>query len=404
MWSPRRSWSQLFIDKVTAEIRIEHIMEEAKRDLAKNMEKVAKAAAAAKMSPKPKPKIKMKASQPTQPSEGYVEAVPTSPTSSWQDVPQEPPAEFNPMDHPDGSGEEAHHGSGRKPCPSGARLGGRDGASLWEPMKDADLNIKKLPLYAGQKMMDLVHFLNDKLVANISELIYDKKPLVWEMFCSPQSGLAQACEAEGIPTQRINLEQGFDLYKPATYPVLFELFKVQRPKKLWISTMCTLFCSWVDLNYQGREELLQKKRRRERKMFRLLKAFLLAVIAYDPTVEIYWEWPRNCRGWKESIIEELFNEIGQIWDCRIDGCRYGLKTASGNLVLKPWMIRTSSLYFYSEFRNKTCVGNHTHEWLHGVETNKSAFYPPALCRAIARRLSFSVAPLPLVKAFVDVCS
>ena len=81
-------------------------------------------------------------------------------------------------------------------------------------------------------MMDLVHFLNDKLVANISELIYDKKPLVWEMFCSPQSGLAQACEAEGIPTQRINLEQGFDLYKPATYPVLFELFKVQRPKKL----------------------------------------------------------------------------------------------------------------------------------------------------------------------------
>ena len=127
-------------------------------------------------------------------------------------------------------------------------------------------------------------------------------------------------------------------------------------------------------------------------MFRLLKAFLLAVIAYDPTVEIYWEWPRNFRGWKEPIIEELFNEIGQIWDCRIDGCRYGLKTASGNLVLKPWMIRTSSLYFYSEFRNKTCVGNHTHEWLHGVETNKSAFYPPALCRAIARNSRSQLLP------------
>ena len=116
------------------------------------------------------------------------------------------------------------------------------------------------------------------------------------------------------------------------------------------------------------------------------------MIAYDPTVEIYWEWPRNCRGWKESIIEELFNEIGQTWDCRIDGCRYGLKTASGNLVLKPWMIRTSSLYFYSEFRNKTCVGNHTHEWLHGVETNKSAFYPPALCRAIARNFRSQLLP------------
>ena len=75
------------------------------------------------------------------------------------------------------------------------RLGGR--ACLWEPMKDVDLNIKKLPLYVGQKIVDLIYFLNDKMSTSISELIYNK-----------------ACEAEGIPTQRINLEQGFDLYKP----------------------------------------------------------------------------------------------------------------------------------------------------------------------------------------------
>ena len=84
----------------------------------------------------------------------------------------------------------------------------------------------ELPLYVGQKMMDLIYSLNDQMALSISELIYNKKPLVWEMFCSPQSGLAQACEAEGGPTQRINLEQGFDLYKPEAYPVLFELFKV----------------------------------------------------------------------------------------------------------------------------------------------------------------------------------
>ena len=54
--------------------------------------------------------------------------------------------------------------------------------------------------------------------------------------------------------------------------------------------MRTLFCSWVDLNYKGREELLQIKRRGERKMFRHLKKFILAVLAYDPTVELYWEW------------------------------------------------------------------------------------------------------------------
>ena len=54
--------------------------------------------------------------------------------------------------------------------------------------------------------------------------------------------------------------------------------------------MRTLFCSWVDLNYKGREELLQIKRRGERKMFRHLKKFILAVLAYDPTVEL-WNGP-----------------------------------------------------------------------------------------------------------------
>ena len=51
-----------------------------------------------------------------------------------------------------------------------------------------------------------------------------------------------------------------------------------------------------------------------------------------------------------------------------------------------------SLLLYTEFRNRTCVGNHTHEWLHGVETNKSAFYPPALCKAIAGNFRSQLIP------------
>ena len=94
---PTEELVKLFIDKVTAEIRIEHIMEEAKRDLAKNMDKVSKAAAAVKMAPKPK--SQKKASPKTLPSGGYAEADPTSPTSSWQDIPlDQQPAEYNPLD------------------------------------------------------------------------------------------------------------------------------------------------------------------------------------------------------------------------------------------------------------------------------------------------------------------
>ena len=245
-------------------------------------------------------------------------------------------------------------------------------------------NRKKVPLPVGHKMMEMIHSINSDLQNHMVDTIYDGKPLVWEMFCQKESELSNACLKQGIPVQRINLHSGFDLYKDETYERLWTLFKHQRPKKLWISTMCTLWCDWVDLNYHDRREVLEKRRRGERQMFKKLVRFLKAVVEFDPTVELFWEWPHRCRGWKERIIEDFFNKLDQYYDCRINGCRFGLKSAKGNFIKKAWRIRTTSVSFHAEFRLRVCLGNHTHEWLHGVETSRSAYYPPQMCASIAR--------------------
>ena len=163
-------------------------------------------------------------------------------------------------------------------------------------------NRKKLPLLVGQKMMDMIHDLNSDLQNHMADTIYDGKPLVWEMFCQKDSELSKACLREGIPVQRVNLHCGFDVYKDETYDRLWALYKHQRPKKIWVSTMCTLWCDWVDLNYYDRRDVLEKRRRGERQMFKKLVRFLKAIVKYDPDVEIFWEWPHRCRGWKERII------------------------------------------------------------------------------------------------------
>ena len=49
------------------------------------------------------------------------------------------------------------------------------------------------------------------------------------MFCPPDSRLTSACIQEGLPAQRINLANGFDLYRAETYPELWKLFLRQRP-------------------------------------------------------------------------------------------------------------------------------------------------------------------------------
>ena len=114
--------------------------------------------------------------------------------------------------------------------------------------------------------MDLIHCINSDLQTHMVDAIYDSKPLVWELFCQKESELSQACLKQGIPVQRINLHSGFNLYTDEAYDRLWTLFKQQRPKKLWISPTCTFWCNWTDLNYFDRWEVLEKRRRGERKM------------------------------------------------------------------------------------------------------------------------------------------
>eukprot|EP00435_Cladocopium_sp_Y103_P006329 s2780_g2.t1 len=170
--------------------------------------------------------------------------------------------------------------------------------------------------------------------------------------CGVRAGLQQPAVADDgpAPSKSLPLRIGqsavnviqqvympFDLYRAETYEVLKTVFQRQRPKKIWISPMCTLWCGWTDLNFWHRPEELNKKRRRERQMLRRLVAFLLWITYMDPTVELYWEWPRRNRGWKDPIVDKFFTEqlpgLGrEVWDCRLDGCRFNMKTDDGMFI------------------------------------------------------------------------
>ena len=140
--------------------------------------------------------------------------------------------------------------------------------------------------------MNLIQHVQEGLRGALATLAYGNEPCVWEMFCSPDSGLTKRCLREGLNSIRIGLSSGFDLYKKEAYEVLKNVFKKQRPRKIWISPMCTLFCDWTDLNYWYRPDELNKKRRRERQMLRRLVAFLLWVSYMDPILGMALTLPR----------------------------------------------------------------------------------------------------------------
>ena len=129
---PTEELVKLFIAKVTAEIRIEHIMEEAKRDLSKKSRCLQNQRARRR-------RIRRCSLQAVCRSGSNLTDLKLAGHPSGSTA-----GGVQPHGSLDGGGEEAHHGSGRKSCPSGARLGGRNGAGLWEQLKDKDLMLSSL--------------------------------------------------------------------------------------------------------------------------------------------------------------------------------------------------------------------------------------------------------------------
>ncbi|CAK9003505.1 unnamed protein product [Durusdinium trenchii] len=98
---------------------------------------------------------------------------------------------------------------------------------------------------------------------------------------------------------------------------------------------------------------------------------------------------RDRKGWSEAPmidLERYFHENDLFWQgCRVDGCVYGMRNLKDtDFIKKSWKIMTTDEYFWKIYRAKTCGGGHSHSWIQGAETARSAYYPWKLCQAIAR--------------------
>ena len=117
--------------------------------------------------------------------------------------------------------------------------------------------------------------------------------------------------------------------------------------------------------------------------------FIKDTLEEDPETFIYWEWPKECLGWHQRALQDLqayMEEQCIPWQqCRIDGCRYDLKSIDGTgFIHKKWRINTTDEGFWSRFKAKTCCSIHQHVNITGQETSRSAFYPWKMVEAISR--------------------
>ena len=194
----------------------------------------------------------------------------------------------------------------------------------------------------------------------LAGLHLDGRDGVWEIACAPHSQLSESTEAQGLKPRRINLHSGYDLYKPETWVKLRELRRQHRPRRLWFSLPCTKWCSWTSVNFNTAEkrERLGVARRKERKLLWNVNVFVKESVSEDAELDVYFEWPHPCFGWKQLPMEDLaayFEQQGIPWlPCRIDGCNYEMRDSKDELfVRKRWLTRTTNeKFFLSDLQGK----------------------------------------------------
>ena len=93
------------------------------------------------------------------------------------------------------------------------------------------------------------------------------------------------------------------------------------------------------------------------------------------------EWPRYCEGWKEEVVLDMMRDLG-LEPIDVDGCAVGVRSKSGEPILKPWRIAVSSQHMKRALDGLRCQGGHEHVPCSGGETARSAYYPEKLCHAI----------------------
>ena len=293
----------------------------------------------------------------------------------------------------DASREERAHGTSSKSSSRASHFKSEFGKGLRRGgRKDV-----KTPTYqplqprVAAKVMLMAAALTASLASDFISLCVDGGDAVWEIACSPHSWLSQACEKQGLPARRINLAEGYDIYRPETWESLKALRRVKKPKKIWFSLPCTKFCRWTYINYSTPERklILKRDQRKERKMLWCMDDFVQDTLTDDPDCHIYFEWTFPCLGWSEPPMIDLHRflcENGHEWlDCRIDGCNYGMMDSNGeHFIKKKWLVKTTDPQFHHAFKTKVCPGGHQHSWITGQETARSAYYPWKLVESIAR--------------------
>ena len=237
----------------------------------------------------------------------------------------------------------------------------------------------------------------------------DEKSLktVAELY-NPQRFHDQVKKAGMFPGEAFDLVLGHDILQPQVREYILNYFKVLKPGLTIISAPCTMFSMLQNLNqhrWRNREDYQQYAKRlgQARLLLRFASTIVETIIAYNGTY--VFEHPLGSKAWLEREIQRIIRRDDTLM-VRSDQCRFGLKSATGELHMKPtgWLTNAKEI---REALDKQCTKDHAHEHvigssIGGSRSRRSQEYPPRLVQEIINAYKKRIAKMDIQLHFYDV--
>ena len=211
-----------------------------------------------------------------------------------------------------------------------------------------------------------------------------RSPLV-EGWCSSESPLGVVGEIRGRTVHRFTADD--DLGKESTIQSALRLARRCPGSHLHGSLPCTPWTSWQRLNLRKGGPATKARIERQRaKSLQHVKTFTrLARCTLAKGGSVTFEWPRECDGWRQPEVIEMIRVL-DLHPVDVDGCAVGVADGDGTPIYKPWRIMCSSKAVSGALQGYRCDRGHRHARCQGKLTEKTAYYPDELCRAVHRGL------------------
>eukprot|EP00971_Amphidinium_carterae_P344097 6484268-Amphidinium_carterae.1 len=177
-----------------------------------------------------------------------------------------------------------------------------------------------------------------------------------EYACYPDSALSKSFEEKGGVSYRLGLhnidlatEEGHNMFKR----LIRQVAASSQGSVVWFSLPCSPWSRLQALNaHKFGASWLEAKREESMPLLRFALASVIYALRHG--VQVVWEWPLHCDGWKQHEVQVALSSLS--FECRVDGCAYGLKH-QGEPVKKPWKL-CSSLSLSSLDRRCSCKVTH----------------------------------------------